>query len=117
MGRGSSFTETGAVVLIRLVTSKSLRRKFMRLGLQTIVFVCFFWAFGPFPLRPIAHLKLFDSASQGGISDLFPDWRSFRQASQRVPSGVWFSKPCRPLPIPTITLKNPEKIHPRLTQL
>src|SRR5258708_39611590 len=82
----SSFTQTGSVVLIRLVTSKSLRRKFMRLGLQTIVFVCFFWAFGPFPLRPIAHLKLFDSASQGGISDLFADWRSFRQASQRVPS-------------------------------
>jgi hypothetical protein len=39
----SSFTHTGSVVLIRLVTSNSLRRKFMRLafGLYIVDFLRF----------------------------------------------------------------------------
>src|SRR3954462_8026796 len=42
----SSFTHTGSVVLIRLVTSKSLRRKFMRAPVQLL------WLSGHFDSCP-----------------------------------------------------------------
>ena len=98
----SSFTHTGSVVLIRLVTSNSLRRKFMRASSNCIVFVGLLIRACPF--SGDRHLTLFVRLSQG-----------VRAAPSEA--RVLFSKIFGGMPMVTATAESAEEIKRRIGEL
>src|SRR3954471_11970049 len=83
----SSWTQTGSVVLIRLVTSKSLRRKFIA-GARYLLVIC---------PGAFADWNRFACLPQVGLS--------CRHTSRRIP------------PMATMTLESGEEIKRRISEL